>query len=325
MAAHKVPWILLTNGGGKSERERVDELSHLLDFPIAEPQLVQAHTPFRALAQTYHRILVVGGDGDKCRRVAEEVYGFEDVVIPADVVRSDPSVWPFHRYSPEELATIARPKRLYEPESGEAKIDAVLVFNDPRDMGTDVQVVLDLLLSQHGYFGTRRDLHLTHNKNSQVSAPTINDLSIPSVPIYFCCNDLLWANNYRMPRFGQGMFRITIERLYAEMTHGAQLKTTVIGKPFEHTYRYAEQVLNDWRAKRFGGQAALGPEHTVFMVGDNPASDIMGANNYGWYSLLVRTGVFRDEDLATIVAQPKQILDNVKEAVEFGIAHGLQV
>lgn len=32
------------------------------------------------------------------------------------------------------------------------------------------------------------------------------------------------------------------------------------------------------------------------MVGDNPASDIAGERNFGWESILVRTGVFRGKD-----------------------------
>lgn len=309
--SHRVPWILLTNGGGQSERERVAKLSNMLDVSVSESQLVQAHTPFRSLAEKYHRVLVTGGEGDKCRKVGEEIYGFKDVVIPADIVKADPSVWPFHRFTSEELNQIARTRNFYAPESGEAKIDAVLVFNDPRDMGTDIQIVMDLLLSQHGYIGTRRDLHTFHSNA---------DLSVPSVPIYFCCNDLLWANNYRLPRFGQGQFRIIIERLYEEMTKGAKLQSTIIGKPYKFTYSYAEQALMDWRSKRFGISEPL---QRVFMVGDNPASDILGANNYGWHSILVRTGVFRDEDLPEIVSKPKTIVDNVKDAVEFGITYGL--
>jgi len=34
----------------------------------------------------------------------------------------------------------------------------------------------------------------------------------------------------------------------------------------------------------------------IYMIGDNPASDIRGANAIGWPSFLVRTGVFRDAD-----------------------------
>ena len=30
------------------------------------------------------------------------------------------------------------------------------------------------------------------------------------------------------------------------------------------------------------------------MIGDTPESDIQGANNAGWISILVRTGIFQD-------------------------------
>jgi len=29
------------------------------------------------------------------------------------------------------------------------------------------------------------------------------------------------------------------------------------------------------------------------MIGDNPAGDIIGANDFGWKSILVRTGVYK--------------------------------
>lgn len=32
------------------------------------------------------------------------------------------------------------------------------------------------------------------------------------------------------------------------------------------------------------------------MIGDNPKSDIRGANNIGWISILVRTGIFKGEN-----------------------------
>jgi len=32
-----------------------------------------------------------------------------------------------------------------------------------------------------------------------------------------------------------------------------------------------------------------------YMIGDNPESDIAGANGVGWTSILVRTGVYKDD------------------------------
>lgn len=47
------------------------------------------------------------------------------------------------------------------------------------------------------------------------------------------------------------------------------------------------------------------------MVGDNPASDIAGANGYGWESILVRTGVFRGKDESEAAHKPTTIKPNV--------------
>jgi ribonucleotide monophosphatase NagD (HAD superfamily) len=77
---NKIPYILLTNGGGKHEEARVQELSKKLGVPITEQNFVQSHTPFKNLVEGSatsealkdKTILVTGGDGDKCRKVAEQ-------------------------------------------------------------------------------------------------------------------------------------------------------------------------------------------------------------------------------------------------------------
>jgi len=56
------------------------------------------------------------------------------------------------------------------------------------------------------------------------------------------------------------------------------------------------------------------------MVGDNPQSDIAGANAYGWQSILVKTGVFRGdrpedaEHVPTVVK--RDVLEGIKWALE---------
>jgi ribonucleotide monophosphatase NagD (HAD superfamily) len=75
----QIPFILLTNGGGKHESERVAELSRRLDVSLDTSMFVQSHTPFASLVHGSkdkpglkdEPILVVGGNGDSCRRVAE--------------------------------------------------------------------------------------------------------------------------------------------------------------------------------------------------------------------------------------------------------------
>lgn len=56
-----------------------------------------------------------------------------------------------------------------------------------------------------------------------------------------------------------------------------------------------------------------------YMVGDNPASDIAGANAHGWSSILVRTGVFHDTHGEKPSYQPTVIVDDVEKGVEWAI------
>lgn len=83
----------MTNGGGTLEIERALELSKKLGVPISEDNFVQSHTPFKNMVNNRtgqfeknlqdEAVLVTGGDGDKCRRVAESYeYLFS---IPAEL------------------------------------------------------------------------------------------------------------------------------------------------------------------------------------------------------------------------------------------------
>lgn len=63
-----------------------------------------------------------------------------------------------------------------------------------------------------------------------------------------------------------------------------------------------------------GTKPSTSPFHAVFMVGDNPASDIIGAQNYGWNSCLVKTGVYNEgDDLKE--CKPTLIVNDVFDAV----------
>lgn len=73
-----VPYIFVTNGGGKTEAERCVQLSKQLDQEVSPGQFICGHTPMREMAEKYNTVLVVGGEGEKCRMVAEG-YGFKDV------------------------------------------------------------------------------------------------------------------------------------------------------------------------------------------------------------------------------------------------------
>ncbi|KAJ5920847.1 hypothetical protein N7466_009173 [Penicillium verhagenii] len=325
-----IPFILLTNGGGKHETERVAEISEKLNVSLDASDIVQSHSPFAELvkgtdgtsALENKCVLVAGGDGDNCRRVAEQ-YGFKNVVTPGDIFMANPSIWPFSKNFSDYYKTFARPlPKSIDPTNPKQglKIDAVFVFNDPRDWGLDTQVIMDILLSRQGHVGTLSE------KNGQIDLPNHGYQQDGQPHLYFSNPDLYWAAAYPLPRLGQGGFREALEGVWAATTggpsKGIELKKTVIGKPYQGTYEFAERQLLRNRSKIFGDAADIPPLQHVYMVGDNPESDIRGANSYRsgygskWQSILVRTGVYPGGKPAWA---PTIIADDVQKGVQWAL------
>lgn len=249
-------------------------------------------------------------------------YGFKNVVIPADILHAHPTVWPFDPLLEELYEKTARPlpRPLYHPgiDISEAlKIDAMFVFNDPRDWALDIQLVLDLLLSHNGILGT----YSAHNADNTM--PNHGWQADGQPPLYFSNADLFWSTNYHQPRLAQGAFQAALAGVWSQVTNGHSLQRTVFGKPFDTTYQYAERVLNAHRNQVLG-RGDLAPLKTVYMVGDNPESDIRGANDFKspsgseWVSVLVKTGVWR-ADRGPPAHTPRTIVDDVKAAVDWAI------
>ncbi|TID15451.1 hypothetical protein CANINC_004417 [Pichia inconspicua] len=317
----KIPFILLTNGGGMTEKKRIDFINKTLQLstPIHEDQLVQAHTPMRTLIPHHKRVLICGGPADDVREVAES-YGFEDVIRPVDIIRANPTIWPYHMFTDEQIQTWGKDPEITKLDvDGEncgenLPIDSILMFNDSRALGAELQIALDLLNSENGVLGTRRK-----EKSSK-----------PSIPIVFSNNDFLWANEYKQPRFAMGALKIAIMTIY-EKINGKPLEQVTLGKPEKVCYDYAHHILIDWRKVLLGEKQAgnlclpqlhdppfESPFKKVYMVGDNPESDITGGNNYNWGTILVKTGVYQDGDFESNpeASQPSLgIFPNVKEGV----------
>lgn len=105
----------------------------------------------------------------------------------------------------------------------------------------------------------------------------------PQPFLAFSHGDLLWGNEFATSRFGQGAFQTACRAVY-EQTSGRALESVTFGKPERLTYEYANELLKE-RVARMGGDES---DVSVWMIGDNPASDIAGANAFGWKSALVR-------------------------------------
>lgn len=287
----KIPHIFLTNGSGKIETARCEQLSKILRNPVSTDQFIQSHTPMSALSEYYRTVLVVGGEGYRCREVAEQ-YGFHNIVVPNDIIAWDPTIAPYRVFTDEERAT-SRPR-----DFTKICIEAIMVFSDSRDYATDMQIIMDLLRSKNGRLGT-------------VAEDPVSE----RIPIYFSQGDLLCPTEHPTPRMSQGAFRIGLEAMYKALT-GADLERVVYGKPELATYKYADEILTSWMQELHGEEKL--PQN-IYMIGDNPASDIIGGNEYGWNTCLVRTGVFQggdnDENNPANFGVFPTVLDAVKKAL----------
>lgn len=220
----KVPYIFVTNGGGKHESVRAQDLSRRLQTDIAVDQIVQGHTPMKELSDVYKNVLVVGGVGNTCRNVAKK-YGFKNVYTPYDIMKWDPSVTPYYTMTEEDLSYCDDHQ---DVDFSQTKIDAIMVFADSRNWAADQQIILELLMSKEGYMGT------------------ISETFEDGPPIYFAHSDFVWSTNYRLVRYGMGALQVSIAALYREHT-GKELKVIRFGKPQRSTFKFAEKVLHTWR------------------------------------------------------------------------------
>ncbi|KAG9246766.1 HAD-like domain-containing protein [Calycina marina] len=291
----KIPYIFLTNGGGKTEAERCIDLSRQLDIEVAPAQFICGHTPMREMVEKHETVLVIGGEGEKCREVAEG-YGFKDVVTPGDLIKDNPHTTPFRRLTEDEFT--CSKKR----DFSKTKIDAVFVFADSRDWASDIQIMLDLAMSKGGYMGT------------------LSETFDEGPPIYFSHNDIVWSAAHDNVRIGMGALRKMVEMLFKDVTKGKELETIAFGKPQIGTFEFATRLLQQWRKDEHRINA---PPETVYFVGDTPESDVQGTNRFNekakndWYSILVETGVYQ---AGTEPAhKPRITVSNVLEAVKHGM------
>ncbi|RAH72456.1 phosphatidyl synthase [Aspergillus aculeatinus CBS 121060] len=290
----KVPYIFVTNGGGKTEEERCLDLSRQLELDVSPGQFICGHTPMREMAERYNTVLVVGGEGEKCRHVAKG-YGFKDVVTPGDIIKTRHDTTPFRKLTDEEY------KNSRVIDFDKTRIEAIFVFADSRDWAGDQQIILDLLLSQDGRLGTR------------------SEKFDEGPPVFFSHNDVVWSTSHEHTRLGMGALRASLEALYKVVT-GKELSTISFGKPQMGTYQFATRLLRQWRKESHGINK---PPGTVYFIGDTPESDVRGTNEFdkttdtNWFSILVKTGVYQDGTVPRY--QPKHTCANVFEAVKFAI------
>ncbi|KAF5133119.1 putative CDP-alcohol phosphatidyltransferase class-I family protein C22A12.08c [Metarhizium anisopliae] len=203
--------------------------------------------------------------------------------------------------------------------------ESILVWNDPRDWSLDIQVIHDLLVSHNGYLGT------LSSRNGNRGLPN-NGWQQDGQPELWISNlDLVWKTEYPVNRFGTGAFLEALKGVWSAVTNGAELHYNALGKPSQFTYDYAHTRLLQYYSTMKGGREAGGrkdatPLRRVYMIGDNPESDIRGANEYcpedgtEWVSILVRTGVWTETETEREPRyKPGAIVDDVVDGIVWAL------
>nr|XP_020469489.1 cat eye syndrome critical region protein 5 homolog [Monopterus albus] len=248
---YRVPVVFVTNAGNCMRQTKAEHLSHLLEVEVSSDQVVLSHSPLRMFTQFHKMCVLVSGQGPVVE-VAHNL-GFQDVVT-IDMLRE---AYPLL----DVVDHNRRPKGSIPPTKGLRPIDAVILFGEPIRWETNLQVIIDVLLTNGS----------PDNDWSSVQ--------YPHIPVLACNMDLLWMAEAKNPRFGHGMFLVCLENLYKKVT-GHELKyEALIGKPSGMTYNYAELLIRQ-QAQRLGWTT---PVKRLYAVGDNPMADIYGANLYNRY------------------------------------------
>ncbi|OQV21405.1 Cat eye syndrome critical region protein 5 [Hypsibius exemplaris] len=265
-----VPTVFVTNAGNALRREKAAFLSEVFGVKISADQIIMAHSPFSMFRQYHDRHFLVSGQGP-ATEIAESI-GFTNVITVAQLRDRFPSL---------DMVDMSRRKaeRIHFEHDFE-KIEGVLLLGEPINWESSLQLVTDVLMT---------DGQPTHR-------PTV--MPWPHLPVLACNMDLLWMAEAPLPRFGHGTFLLCLETLYKKLTGNELVYSALVGKPSEATYHHAEFCLTQ-QARQMG--RVDGPVTRIYAVGDNPDTDVFGANLYDIY--LQQKSLIRPNKLPSPIAK----------------------
>ncbi|VDP58062.1 unnamed protein product [Schistosoma margrebowiei] len=120
------------------------------------------------------------------------------------------------------------------------KILAIILTGEPARWESSLQLLVDLLM--------------TDGKPDEVPETFPEE----HLPIIACNMDLVYMDKAALPRFGHGAFLICLQTLYNQLTGYKLRYTSLLGKPSEITFRFAEHILT-LTSKRMGYKRPIDP------------------------------------------------------------------
>jgi HAD superfamily hydrolase (TIGR01458 family) len=117
----------------------------------------------------------------------------------------------------------------------------------------------------------------------------------------YCLHKNRWWQTSRGALLDAGAF-------VAGLEYAADMEATVLGKPSAAYFAAALDILE------------YEPEQT-WMVGDDLEADVAGASAFGLRTVLVRTGMFREEALDEATVRPDGVIDSIAALPDWLEAH----
>ncbi|XP_039269005.1 haloacid dehalogenase-like hydrolase domain-containing 5 [Styela clava] len=262
-----VPAVFCTNGFGLRE-VKAATLSEKLGVEVNPDQIVMSQNPLEMFHEYHDKWCLVSGpehDGGSVK-VAESL-GFQKILTIEDVRKAYPYL---------DWVDRARwPKETVDDDDSFPTIEAVVLLGEPVRWETNLQLILDVLLTNG-----------KPNRPGEMNQRT-------HLPVLAVNMDLLWMAKAQTPRFGHGAFLVCLENLYKKITGSDLEYTALIGKPSEVTYEYSQKLIEE-----IATSMNITELTTVYAIGDNPLTDIYGANMFNKFLQRKRKDIaFKKEEI----------------------------
>eukprot|EP01083_Nonionella_stella_P078073 213452_1 len=304
----RVPFVLMTNDSGSVPDTKIKKLNSI--FPgleLVDSQLIQPSRPIRALPSVINpkkRKLVVACSAERANALAR-AFGWINCISLQEYARARPELMPIQKYDTPTEAEI---------DAAKISIDIVVILlRRPANWHEALQVLTDILRSD--------------------GVPGIdNESEKQTVEVLVGNPDAQFSGAYEVPRLTTGTF-VTCLDATLKSCLGRPLNYTWVGKPSPLMNQCAEQELERLATElsESDNQSTVPNEHCsatnerktqtdrierIYMIGDNPRSDIRGANLRGgrWVSVLVRSGMFKGENDS--INPAKYVFDDAAKAIE---------
>ncbi|KRX00058.1 HAD-like domain [Pseudocohnilembus persalinus] len=298
----KIQFTTLTNCGGNLEKNHAEIINQKMgiereEFRIKAEETILNFTPLRAKISEFveaGKLICVGGSLNYLDIV--EDMGIQLYITFEEFAYCFPFVLAHPNYEPEVVE--ATRKRVAERLGlGEdydwrktLQVHGMFLLYEPECQEICIQVIMDLCTTEDG----------------RISEVYPFEKPKEHIPLYIVNNDLVYKDAMPLPRLAFGSFNLALQTC-AKKLHNMDLNITFYGKPQPVAFEYAtEHIRNKNKEVEISN---------FYMIGDNPQSDIKGANEAGIISILVKTGVYQGEEPPTDIV-PKYFVNDFYDAIQ---------